>query len=71
MLVAIEVLVKLWDTMCNWNAFQPAFPIADFRHYWLLLKSKWELTDKNHPDTWMYSYEVPPTALLIENKWTL
>jgi hypothetical protein len=67
----IETLVKLWDTMCNWNAFQPTVPIINFRPYWLLLKSKWKLADKNHPDTWMYSYEVKPHWLLIKSKWTL
>ena len=71
MQITIKVLVKLWDTMCNSQTFRPAVSITDFEYYWLLLKSKWELADKNHSDTWMYSYEVEPCWFLIKNKWTL
>jgi len=71
MQITEDALVNLWNIMCCHQSFHPTVPVFDFENYWLLLKSKWELADKNHPDTYMYSYEVKPSLTLIKNKWTL
>lgn len=66
-----NALITLWNVMCCYHSFRPTVPISDFEHYWLLLRRKWELADKNHPDTWIHHYEVDPLWFLVENKWTL
>jgi len=71
MQITNEVLITLWNVMCCHKSFRPTVPVSAFGHYWLLLQSKWKLADKNHPDTYMYYYEIDVSWLLIENKWTL
>jgi len=71
MQITEDALTALWDMMCCHHSFRPAAPIFDFEQYWLLLRIKWTLGDKNHPDTWIHGYKVNPLLLLIENKWTL
>lgn len=66
--IEMDALVDLWDKMCNRSWIVPTIRPTKFECYWLLLRSEWKV-DSNHPDMWMYSFEIEPTVAALKGNW--